>query len=113
MLYEVITPFGGRGFGGAEYPGGGRAHHLLRITSYNVCYTKLLRWPEAGGLFLEHDNFAPANSLVTPEHIKPVWYFTPFYAILKAVPDKLMGVILRITSYNVCYTKLLRSRRTA
>ena len=51
-------------------------------------------WPEAGGLFLEHDNFIPANPLVTPEHIKPVWYFTPYYAILKAVPDKLMGVIL-------------------
>jgi len=51
-------------------------------------------WPEAGGLFLEHDNFVPANPLVTPEHIKPVWYFTPYYAILKAVPDKLMGVIL-------------------
>ena len=51
-------------------------------------------WPEAGGLFLEHDNFVPADPLVTPEHIKPVWYFTPYYAILKAVPDKLMGVIL-------------------
>lgn len=51
-------------------------------------------WPEAGGLFLEHDNFVPANPLVTPEHIKPVWYFTPYYAILKAVPDKLMGVML-------------------
>ena len=51
-------------------------------------------WPEAGGLFLEHDNFVPADPLVTPAHIKPVWYFTPYYAILKAVPDKLMGVIL-------------------
>jgi len=54
----------------------------------------LFFWPEAGGLFLEHDNFVPANPMVTPEHIKPVWYFTPYYAILKAVPDKLMGVIL-------------------
>jgi len=51
-------------------------------------------WPDGGGLFLEHDNFVPADPLVTPEHIKPVWYFTPFYAILKAVPDKLMGVLL-------------------
>jgi ubiquinol-cytochrome c reductase cytochrome b subunit len=54
----------------------------------------LFMWPEAGGMFLEHDNFVPANPLVTPEHIKPVWYFTPFYAILKAVPDKLMGVVM-------------------
>ncbi len=50
--------------------------------------------PEMGGYFLEHANFDPANSLVTPEHIAPVWYFTPFYAILRAVPDKLLGVIL-------------------
>lgn len=50
--------------------------------------------PEMGGYFLEHANFEPANRLQTPEHIAPVWYFTPFYAILRAVPDKLFGVIL-------------------
>jgi ubiquinol-cytochrome c reductase cytochrome b subunit len=50
--------------------------------------------PEMGGYFLEHANFDPANSLQTPSHIAPVWYFTPFYAILRAVPDKLLGVIL-------------------
>ncbi|GJM09443.1 MAG: cytochrome b [Lysobacteraceae bacterium] len=50
--------------------------------------------PEFGGLFLEHDNFVPADPLVTPEHIKPTWYFTPFYAILRAIPDKLFGVLL-------------------
>jgi len=50
--------------------------------------------PDLGGLFLEHDNFTPANPMVTPEHIKPVWYFTPFYAMLKAVPDPLGGMII-------------------
>ena len=50
--------------------------------------------PEMGGYFLEHANFDPANALQTPEHIAPVWYFTPFYAILRAVPNKLLGVIL-------------------
>jgi ubiquinol-cytochrome c reductase cytochrome b subunit len=50
--------------------------------------------PEMGGYFLEHANFDPANSLQTPTHIAPVWYFTPFYAILRAVPDKLLGVIM-------------------
>lgn len=49
--------------------------------------------PEMGGYFLEHANFVPANPLVTPEHIAPVWYFTPFYAILRAVPDKFLGVV--------------------
>ncbi len=50
-------------------------------------------FPEGGGYFLEKPNFEPANGMKTPEHIAPVWYFTPFYAILRAVPDKLMGVI--------------------
>ncbi len=49
--------------------------------------------PEMGGFFLEHANFIPADPLKTPEHIAPVWYFTPFYAILRAVPDKFAGVI--------------------
>ncbi|MES2035353.1 MAG: cytochrome b N-terminal domain-containing protein [Pseudomonadota bacterium] len=39
------------------------------------------------------DNYVPANPLVTPSHIVPEWYFLPFYAILRAVPDKLMGVL--------------------
>ena len=50
-------------------------------------------FPEMGGYFLEKPNFEQANALKTPDHIAPVWYFTPFYAILRAVPDKLMGVI--------------------
>ena len=56
--------------------------------------------PEMGGYFLEHNNFIPADPLKTPEHIAPVWYFTPFYSILRAntvnffmVPAKLWGVI--------------------
>jgi ubiquinol-cytochrome c reductase cytochrome b subunit len=50
--------------------------------------------PDMGGYFLEHANFEPADPLRTPEHIAPVWYFTPFYAMLRAVPDKLLGVVL-------------------
>jgi len=42
--------------------------------------------PEMGGYFLEHNNFIPADPLKTPAHIAPVWYFTPFYSILRAVP---------------------------
>ena len=49
--------------------------------------------PEMGGWFLERDNFFPADPLKTPEHIVPLWYFTPFYAILRAVPDKFLGVV--------------------
>ncbi|MFZ2752292.1 MAG: cytochrome bc complex cytochrome b subunit [Lysobacteraceae bacterium] len=54
--------------------------------------------PTFGGWFLEHDNFTEANPLVTPLHIKPVWYFTPYYAMLRVVPSffgiKLWGVLV-------------------
>jgi ubiquinol-cytochrome c reductase cytochrome b subunit len=49
--------------------------------------------PEMGGWFLEANNFIPADPLKTPEHIVPLWYFTPFYAILRAVPHKFGGVM--------------------
>jgi ubiquinol-cytochrome c reductase cytochrome b subunit len=56
--------------------------------------------PEMGGFFLEHPNFEPADPLKTPEHIAPVWYFTPYYAILRAVTidigpldSKVLGVM--------------------
>jgi ubiquinol-cytochrome c reductase cytochrome b subunit len=54
--------------------------------------------PTLGGLFLEEPNFEPANPMLTPPHIKPVWYFTPFYAMLRAVPSfagtQVWGVIV-------------------
>lgn len=49
--------------------------------------------PEGGGFLLEPDNFVIANNLQTPAHIAPVWYMTPFYAILRAIPDKLFGTL--------------------
>ena len=49
--------------------------------------------PEGGGYFMEAPNFEPANGLKTPEHIAPVWYFGPFYTILRIIPDKLLGAI--------------------
>ena len=61
---------------------------FLAACAYVIFYN-----PTMGGYFLEKPNFEIANPQVTPEHIFPVWYFTPFYAILKAVPDKLLGVI--------------------
>jgi ubiquinol-cytochrome c reductase cytochrome b subunit len=61
---------------------------FLIIFSFVVFYT-----PEMGGWFLEANNFIPADQLKTPQHIVPLWYFTPFYAILRAVPDKFLGVL--------------------
>ncbi len=59
--------------------------------------------PAFGGWFLEHDNFAEANRLVTPAHIKPVWYYTPYYAMLRVVPDKLGGVIVMFAAIGVLF----------
>jgi len=49
--------------------------------------------PEMSGYFLEYANFEEANGLKTPEHIAPVWYFTPFYSVLRAIPDKFWGFV--------------------
>lgn len=59
--------------------------------------------PAFGGWFLEHDNFVEANRLVTPEHIKPVWYYTPFYAMLRVIPDKLGGVAVMFGAIAILF----------
>lgn len=69
-------------------------HDMVGIVVFLMVFSVVLFFfPEGGGFFLEGPNFEPANGLKTPEHIAPVWYFGAFYAILRAVPDKLMGVI--------------------
>jgi ubiquinol-cytochrome c reductase cytochrome b subunit len=59
--------------------------------------------PEMGGFFLEPPNFEPADPLKTPEHIAPVWYFTPFYSILRAIPSKFGGVVAMGASIVVLF----------
>ncbi len=59
--------------------------------------------PEMGGYFLEHANFEPANPLATPEHIAPVWYFTPFYTVLRAIPNPFWGVVAMFAAVAVLF----------
>jgi ubiquinol-cytochrome c reductase cytochrome b subunit len=59
--------------------------------------------PTFGGLFLEKPNFEPANALSTPDHIAPVWYFTAFYAMLRAVPDQQLGALLMLLAIVVLF----------
>jgi ubiquinol-cytochrome c reductase cytochrome b subunit len=69
-------------------------HDLVGIVVFLAAFSAVLFFfPDGGGYFLERPNFEPANPLKTPEHIAPVWYYTPYYAILRAVPSKLGGVI--------------------
>ena len=72
---------------------------LVWITVFLILFFAAVFFaPEMGGYFLEVDNFEPANALQTPEHIVPAWYLTPYYAILRAIPNKLMGVIVLASS---------------
>ena len=60
---------------------------LIGIVVFFIVFFAILFFgPEMGGYFLEYNNFLPADPLQTPAHIAPVWYFTPFYAMLRAVP---------------------------
>ena len=60
---------------------------LFGVAVFLVVFSAIVFFaPEMGGYFLEHNNFIPADPLKTPPHIAPVWYFTPFYSILRAVP---------------------------
>ena len=69
-------------------------HGLVGIVVFLFVFCAVVFFfPEMGGYFLEKPNFEPANPLKTPDHIAPVWYFTPFYAILRAVPDAFLGVV--------------------
>ncbi len=68
-----------------------------------LCALVIFFAPEMGGLFLEYPNFERADPLATPDHIAPVWYFTPFYAILRAVPNDLAGVVLMFAAVIVLF----------
>ncbi len=63
-------------------------HDILAVVVFLIIFASIMFFaPEGGGYFLEAPNFDPANPMKTPAHIAPVWYFTPFYAILRAIPS--------------------------
>lgn len=72
---------------------------IVGVVGFLIVFSIIVFWmPEVGGYFLEYNNFIPADPLKTPEHIAPVWYFTPYYAMLRAVPSffetQVWGVIV-------------------
>ena len=83
-------------------------YFTVKDTFYTGCFLLICAFilffePTFGGLFLEHDNFIEANRLVTPEHIKPTWYYTPFYAMLRVVPNKLLGVVTMFSAILILF----------
>jgi len=68
--------------------------------------------PEMGGYFLEWNNFIPADPLQTPPHIAPVWYFTPYYSILRAITEDFMLVLaIGVAAYAVLIKLTVRDKR--
>jgi ubiquinol-cytochrome c reductase cytochrome b subunit len=69
-------------------------HDILGVSVFLMIFTWIIFFsPELGGYFLEYNNFIPADPLKTPLHIAPVWYFTPFYSMLRATTDTMVDVL--------------------
>ncbi|HTD02939.1 cytochrome bc complex cytochrome b subunit [Undibacterium sp.] len=70
-------------------------HDIFGVTVFLVIFSAVVFFaPEMGGYFLEYNNFIPADSLKTPPHIAPTWYFTPFYSILRATTTEFLYVVM-------------------
>ncbi|HEX6708150.1 MAG TPA: cytochrome bc complex cytochrome b subunit [Albitalea sp.] len=72
-------------------------HDIFGTCVFLIVFTAIIFFaPEFGGYFLEYNNFIPADPLKTPAHIAPVWYFTPFYSMLRATTDLMINVLCAI-----------------
>ncbi len=72
-------------------------HDIMGVGVFLMIFFAIVFFaPEMGGYFLEYNNFIPADPLVTPLHIAPVWYFTPFYSMLRATTDTMVNVLVVI-----------------
>ena len=73
-------------------------HDILGVAVFLFVFCAVVFFaPEMGGYFLEYNNFIPADPLTTPLHIAPVWYFTPFYSMLRAMTTQMVYVVMGIT----------------
>ena len=70
-------------------------HDIFAVCVFLMVFSAIIFFaPEMGGYFLEYNNFIPANPFQTPAHIAPVWYFTPFYSLLRAVTSEMMYALI-------------------
>jgi ubiquinol-cytochrome c reductase cytochrome b subunit len=70
-------------------------HDIFMVSMFLMVFTAIVFFaPEVGGYFLEYNNFIPADPLQTPAHIAPVWYFTPYYSMLRAITGEFMYVLI-------------------
>ena len=70
-------------------------HDIFAVSVFLMVFSAIIFFaPEFGGYFLEYNNFIPADSLKTPLHIAPVWYFTPYYSMLRAITGEMMYALI-------------------
>ncbi|MEP6557511.1 MAG: cytochrome bc complex cytochrome b subunit [Burkholderiales bacterium] len=70
-------------------------HDIFAVSLFLTVFSAIIFFaPEFGGYFLEYNNFIPADPLKTPSHIAPVWYFTPYYSMLRAITSEMMWVLI-------------------
>ena len=85
-------------------------HDIFAVSVFLMIFTAIIFFaPEAGGYFLEYNNFIPADPLKTPLHIAPVWYFTPYYSMLRAVTGEMMYVFVACVVAAAAFT-ILKTR---
>ena len=85
-------------------------HDIFAVSIFLMVFTAIIFFaPEAGGYFLEYNNFIPADPLKTPLHIAPVWYFTPYYSMLRAVTGEMMYVFVACVVAAAAFT-ILKAR---
>ncbi len=77
---------------------------LVAIGIFGIVFSVIMFFaPEGGGYFIELANFEKANPLSTPEHIAPVWYYAPYYSMLRAIPDKLGGFMVMAAAVAILF----------
>ncbi len=86
-------------------------HDIFAVCMFLMVFTAIIFLaPEFGGYFLEYNNFIPADPLKTPLHIAPVWYFTPFYSMLRAITSEMMyaliACVIAAAAFAVIKTRL-------
>jgi ubiquinol-cytochrome c reductase cytochrome b subunit len=88
-------------------------HDILGVTVFLLVFTSIIFFaPEVGGYFLEYNNFIPADPLKTPLHIAPVWYFTPYYSMLRATTDTMVNVLSLIAALSAAFVVLKTTLNT-
>ncbi|WP_431050779.1 cytochrome b [Roseateles sp. L2-2] len=82
-------------------------HDIFGVGLFLMAFSAVIFFaPELGGYFLEYNNFIPADPLKTPPHIAPVWYFTPFYSMLRATTDVMVQVLCGVIALSAVITLL-------